>query len=261
MTVQNCRVYYTSLTIDPTATISEVGCGELVSFAVAPDEPALEPSGTNKNRYISFVIPESGTGDDTAVRVRLVSLHHPTGPPDAPDFTGFEAEYRYLNAILDGGNNPVFACPDSAASATSYKCAKLGCTPEYRDWAGIFGGQVVHVTGDSVIPSSKYAVSHLASSCSGNEADCFVRSAELIVATERWGNVDANPPGSAPNAIDIGFIVSKVKDAPGAFIESRCQLQGPTPNPYGLAVNALDIGRGVDAVKGLPYPFTIAACP
>jgi hypothetical protein len=261
MTIQNCRVYYTSLTVDPTATISQVGCGELVSFAVAPDMPTVEPSGKNKNRYISFVIPEGGAGNDTAVRVRLVSLHHPAGPPNAPNFTAFEGQYRYLNAVRDAGNNPVYFCPDSAALGSSFACARLGCEPEYRDWAGIFGGDVVHVTGDSVVPSSQYAVAHLASSCAGNEANCAVKSAELITATERWGNVDNNPPGGTPNAIDIGFIVSKVKDAPGSFIESRCQLQGPTPNPYGLAVNALDIGRGVDAVKGLPYPFTISACP
>jgi hypothetical protein len=193
--------------------------------------------------------------------VRLASLHHPAGPPNAPNFSAFEGQYRYLNAIRDAGNNPVFVCPDSTALGSSYHCAKLGCTPEYRDWAGIFGGSVVHVTGDSVVPSSQYAVAQLASSCSGNEVTCAAASAELTVSTERWGNVDSMPPGGTPNAIDIGFIVSKVKDAPSAFIESRCQLQGPTPNPYGLAVNALDIGRAVDAVKGLPYPFTISVCP
>jgi hypothetical protein len=220
-----------------------------------------EPIGVDKNRFVSFVVPVEGAGSDTAVRVRLTSLHHPAGPPNAPNFMAFEGQYRYLNAILDAGNNPVFVCPDSAALGSSYNCAKLGCAPEYRDWAGIFGGSVVHVTGDSVVPSSQYGVSQLADSCAGNEASCAAASAELLVSTERWGNVDNAPVGGTPNAIDIGFIVSKVKDAPGSFIESRCQLQGPTPNPYGLAVNALDIGRGVDAVKGLPYPFTISACP
>jgi hypothetical protein len=237
-----------------------------LSAAVAPaspEPPAADSFGSHlsKNRFASFVVPSEGAGADTAVRVRLASLHHPAGPPNAPNFSAFEGQYRYLNAIRDAGNNPVFACPDSAALGSSYKCAKLGCAPEYRDWAGIFGGAVVHVTGDSVVPSSQYAVAQLASSCTGNEAACAAASAELTVGTERWGNVDNTPAGGTPNAIDIGFIVSKVKDAPGSFIEARCQLQGPTPNPYGLAVNALDIGRGVDAVKGLPYPFTISACP
>ena len=86
-------------------------------------------------------------------------------------------------------------------------------------------------------------------------------SADLIVTTERWGNVDNNPPGGTPNAVDISKVVDKVKDAPGAFIEARCQLREATPNPYALSVNAQDLGRIVDAVKGLPYPFTISACP
>jgi hypothetical protein len=227
----------------------------------APLALTSETGGTNKNRFISFAVPAAGAGLSTAIRVKLASLHHPAGPPNAPNFSAFEGQYRYLNAIRDAGNNPVFVCPDSAALGSTYNCAKLGCVPEYRDWAGIFGGSVVHVTGDSVVPSSQYAVAQLVSSCLGSEAACAAASAELTVSTERWGNVDNIQAAGTPNAIDIGFIVSKVKDAPGAFIESRCQLQGPTPNPYGLAVNALDIGRGVDAVKGQPYPFTISACP
>jgi hypothetical protein len=239
----------------PEASSCDANCQTLIS-AVQP-----EPAGAGKNRYVSFIVPTAASGANTAVRVKLTSLHHPAGPPNAPNFSAFEGQYRYLNAIRDAANNPVFVCPDSAALGSSYNCAKLGCVPEYRDWAGIFGGAVVHVTGDSLVPSSQYAVAHLASSCAGNEAACTAASAELTVSTERWGNVDNTPAGGTPNAIDIGFIVSKVKDAPGSFIESRCQLQGPTPNPYGLAVNALDIGRGVDAVKGLPYPFTISVCP
>ena len=86
-------------------------------------------------------------------------------------------------------------------------------------------------------------------------------SSPLIVSTERWGNVDGNPVGGAPSASDIGRVVDKVKDLPGAFIESRCQLREATPNPYGSAVNAQDIGRAVDAVKGNAYPFTITVCP
>jgi hypothetical protein len=200
-------------------------------------------------------------GQDTSVRVELTSLHHPAGPPNAPNFAAFEGQYRYLNAIRDAGNNPVFVCPDSAAAGTFYNCAKLGCAPEYRDWAGIFGGAPVHVTGESVVPSSQYAVAQLASTCAGNETSCAAASAELMVSTERWGNVDGNPAGGAPSASDIGRVVDKVKDLPTAFIEARCQLRDAAPNPYGGAVNAQDIGRIVDAVKGLPYPFSISACP
>jgi hypothetical protein len=259
-TFANCRVYYETLQRHPSATVSFTGCGELRSIA-NPLATLVEPSPTPKNRFISFVVPTGGAPEDTAIRVRLRSLHHPAGPPNAPNLSAFEGQYRYLNAIRDGGNNPVFTCPDSAAFNTNFRCATLGCAPEYRDWAGIFGGAAVHVTDDSLVPSSQYEVAQIAGSCAGNEANCTAISTGLAVATERWGNVDNTPSGGAPSAIDIGFIVSKVKDAPGAFTKPRCQLQGATPNPYGLAVSALDIGRGVDAVKGQPYPFTISACP
>jgi hypothetical protein len=227
---------------------------------VAPLSLLPEPQGQSKNRFLAFIVPVEAAGEDTAVRVRLTSLHHPAGPPGAPDLAAFEGQYRYLNAILDAGDNPVFDCTDSQAFATTYKCARLGCTPEYRDWAGILGGAVVHVTGDSVVPSSQYDVSHLAASCAGNEASCASASLELAVATERWGNVDNTPAGAAPNAIDISRVVDKTKDAPGAFTKPRCRLQPATPNAE-VPISALDISRCVDAAKGLPYPFTIGACP
>jgi hypothetical protein len=234
------------------------------SVALAePQTPVAEPSGTTKNRFLSFALPPEGSGVETAVRVRLTSLHHPAPPipPGTPNFAAFEGQFRYLNAIRDTANNPVFTCADSAVSGTSYNCARLGCTPEYRDWAGILGGAVVHVTGDSVIPSSQYDVAQLAASCAGNESACTAVSPVLTLVTERWGNVDNSPIQGVPNAIDISKVVDKVKDVPGAFIEPRCQLREATPNPYGMAVNALDIGRAVDAVKGQPYPFTLSGCP
>jgi hypothetical protein len=154
-------------------------------------------------------------------------------------------------------------CPDSAALGTKYRCAKLGCQPEYRDWASELGNEVLHVTGDAVIPSSIYDLSQIRPICGAAPASdtCTAASPLMAVETERWGNVDNFPPGGVPNAVDISKVVDKVKDVPGAFIEPRCQLQPATPNPYGLAVNALDIGRAVDAVKGQPYPFAISTCP
>jgi hypothetical protein len=127
-----------------------------------------------------------------------------------------------------------------------------------------------YVLGDSVIADSSYDVAHLpAVVCAGSEATCGFASTELTVATERWGNVDCTT-AVVPTATDLALVVNKVKDLPGAFIEPRCQLQGPTvsgvvgvPNPLGQAANASDIGRQVDAVKGFFYPstFLVVACP
>jgi hypothetical protein len=261
VTATNCRVYYETLINNSGSQPIGIGCGRFIEADAAPIPLALEPTPVPKNRFLSFVVPVGEIPQETAIRVRLNSLHHPAAPPNAPNFVAFEGQYRYLNALLDAGNNPTYDCPDSAALGSSYKCAKLGCTPEYRDWAGIFGGSVVHVSGDSVVPSSTYDVDQLSSYCEGKEATCLAASQPMALLTERWGNVDNTPPGGAPSAIDISKIVDKVKDVPSAFIEPRCQLQAATPNPLGLAVNALDIGRGVDAVKGQPYPFTIGACP
>jgi hypothetical protein len=230
---------------------------------LAPLSPPVDPVGSHlaKNRYLSLVVPSAGVGEETAIRVRLTSLHHPAGPADAPNFMAYEGQYRYLNSFRDGNDNPVFSCLDSAAEGTFYNCAVLGCAPEYRDWAAHFGGEPVHLTGSAVVPSSQYQVAQLAALCAGNEAACSAVSAELSVATERWGNVDNVPAGGAPSALDIAELVDKARSLPGAMAESRCQLQGALPNPYAAAVSAQDIARIVDAVKGAPYPFTIAACP
>jgi hypothetical protein len=224
----------------------------------------------------------------------LTSLHHPAPNPPAgppPDFSAFEGEYRYLNTIpgtlsrcCNPASNPTACntsvscnsdadciglglntkceknlCPDSPAFATFFRCARLGCTPEYRDWGTDFSSLITYVSGDAVIPDSSYELSHLAASCAGNEAACGAASAEIEVRTERWGNVDCTT-AVIPSAVDIGFVVSKVKDSVGAMIKPRTQLREATPNPLGL-VNALDISRVVDAVKGFNYPFTVAVCP
>jgi hypothetical protein len=216
-----------------------------------------EAGGVDKNRFISFTVPDAGTGQDTALRVELTSLHHPPAPPDAPNFSAFEGQFRYVNVIKDGEGNDVFDCADSQSFETTFKCATLGCAPEYRDWMADFGGEVLHVTGSAVVPSSQYAVSQLAASCAGNEASCASASLGLTVLTGRWGDV---LPGTL-NAADIAAVVDKVKDLPSAPIEPRFLLQGQTPDPRVFAVSALDIGRSVDAVKAQPYPFTIGTCP
>jgi hypothetical protein len=190
----------------------------------------------------------------------------------------FEGQYRYLNTIpgtvsrcCNPASNPTACaptptscnsdadctvglntrceknlCPDSPAFGTYFRCARLGCTPEYRDWGSDFSGLITYVSGDPVVPDSTYHASTLASVCAGNEAACPFASAELPIKTERWGNVDCTQ-AVVPTAADLGFVVSKVKDAAGAFIKPRTQLREAVPNPQSL-VGALDISRAVDAV-------------
>jgi hypothetical protein len=253
----------------------------------------------NQVRSMSFQIPATSAGTDTAIRVRLTSLYDVVAPlptsgiDPGPALAPFEGQYRYLNTIpgtlsrcCNPNSNPTACapsptscnsdadctvglntkcmknlCPDSPAFSTFFRCARLGCTPEYRDWGSDFSGLVTYASGDSVVSDSTYHVAHLAASCAGNEAACAAASPELQVLTERWGNVDCTQV-EPPTAGDIGFVVSKVKDAAGAFIKPRTQLREAIPNPLAL-VAAQDIARIVDAVKGRHYPdaFTIGACP
>jgi hypothetical protein len=165
-----------------------------------------------------------------------------------------------VNSYRDGQGNVIPDCPDSVLLGTSFKCATLGCQPEYRDWAGDLDGQPLHISASAVVPSSTLAISQVPLFCQGSETDCLAASAELLVTTRRWG--DIVDTGALPvNALDIAAVVNKVKDIAGAVSEPRGMLQPKNPAPHTAAVGAVDIGRAVDAVKGWPYPFTIDSCP
>ena len=211
--------------------------------------PAPLPGDADKNRFLSFALPTLGAGPDTALQVRLASLYHPSVAPTLgtiPDFTPFEEQVRFVNMLGDG------VCPDSAVLLTSFRCAQLGCTPEYRDWAGELAGRTLHVVGREIVPSSEYAVTQLAASCAGNESTCLFVSTELTVRTTTWGNVDNDPQ---LNVLDLAAMVDKVKDlATGTLSKPQTQLQADLPNPQ-ANVSVLDVANAVDALKGFAYPF------
>ena len=210
-----------------------------------PTVPLPDPSTPDKCRFISFSIPIAATAvaGETALRVRLTSLH----------LFGADLGFRYVNLLGTG------ICPDSVVLSTTFRCAVLSCTPEYRDWATLLGGEVLHVTGKAIVPSSTYSVAHLAASCAGQEASCSAASADLTINTIDWGNVN---PADALNVLDVAALVDKVKDlATGTLPKPQTQLQPNVPNPL-ANVNVLDIANGVDALKDKPYPFPgPAACP
>ena len=215
-----------------------------------PGSPQPDPDDVEFNRYISMQIPSSG-GAETAIRVRLTSLHHPATPPDIPDFSSFEGQDRYVNLIRDDENQPIFDCPDSEVPATSFKCAKLGCAAEYRDWGTELAGEVLYVTGPEVVPSSQYDVVQLGPTCQGNEVACAEVSDELATFTGLWGNLDDDPLHSV---LDIATVVDKVKALATAFVKVRTQLQPDEPDSL-ANVNVLDVANAVDALKLAPYPF------
>ncbi|MEK6797963.1 MAG: dockerin type I domain-containing protein [Planctomycetota bacterium] len=248
-----------------------------LAFAVTSTlyKPRPDMDGVDKNRYVSFVVPPENAGQPMAMRVALTSLQRPY-PPNIPqyppqDFSAYEGQYRYVQLVRNELGNPVTDCQDSIVQHTSFKCAMLGCTPEYRDWAAELGGAVLHVTGAEVVPSSAYDVTLLAASCAGVEATCGMTSAPLTINTARWADVAPGyqpipppppPPPTQPNVLDIAAEVDKVKDLPtGTYSKPQMQLQANVPNPR-ANVNVLDIANAVDAVKNKAYPFSgPCACP
>ncbi|MEK6799535.1 MAG: hypothetical protein AABZ12_11260 [Planctomycetota bacterium] len=244
--------YPLALPLGTTTTCRREACTTICRPLLNGPQPETNP--TAKNRYLSFV--PSNPGQETALRIVPTLLHEPPAPAPAgtPDWSPVEGFARYVNAIRDENDLPVFDCPDSAVRHTSFKCAQLGCQPEYRDWAAITGGEALHVTGRVIVPSSTYEVSHLASSCTGNEATCTTVSGTLAVPTARFGDVD--PVSGGLNVLDVAALVDKVKDlASGTMLKPRAQLQPVLPNPL-ANTNVLDIATGVDALKGRRYPYT-----
>jgi hypothetical protein len=251
--------------LPPNVSIYAVGSGASVCETEASvcgtiaSAPAAEPSGVTKNRFISFV--PGNSGNEVAIAVNMGSLHHPTMPANPPNLTMHEEEIRFVNAIRDGGGNPVYTCPDSGGFGTSFKCAKLGCSPEYRDWAYEIGGGsvVLHVTGEGIAPSSVYNVHMIHDDCKTDGENWAEFSTGILAETALWGDVDDT---ATVTALDVSKVVDKAADVLNALPEYRTMLQHDIPLPYTLPVNALDLAHAVNANNGKPYPFAgPSSCP
>ena len=236
-----------------------ISCGD--SWVSAP---VADPSGIDKSRFISFKIPSSATAVvvETALRVKLVSLHHVappyTGGASIP-FTLFEGQSMYVG--------PPTQYEESASGGTPFYASQLQCAPYYQDWSTI---TLLHVSGEAIVPSSTYAVTGLAASCAGHESNCTAVSTPLQIKTTRWGDVDTpyNPPSSdpQPDTSDISALVNKFKSAIGAPIKARALLAGGnargTMGPAEISpdMSFTHISLCVDAFKGLPYPYKPGKC-
>jgi Dictyostelium (slime mold) repeat len=239
------------------ADIDQDGIGDACA---APQAPVADPQESNEDRFLTFVVPIDGAGTETALRATLVSLYDPSAPLpiDPPDFSAREGEVRYVNLLRDGNGDPVTSCLSSAAFLTFYQCATLGCNPEYADWAGLFGGEPIHLSGSAIVPDSVYTISQLAASCAGNEAACVAASEELQLATARYGDADSN---DLANVTDVVLTVDVVKSVLGAAWEYQCYIRKQDPEPHLDATNVTDIVLHVDAVKLFAYALVVTPCP
>ncbi len=231
-----------------------------LSAAAPPAALLPEPTPTGKDRFLTFVVPPDGAGAETAIRATLVSLYDPSAPfpINPPDFTAREGEVRYVNLLRDDNGAPVTSCLSSPSLSTFYRCATLGCDPEYADWAEIFAGEPIHLSGSAIVPDSIYTVSQLAASCAGNEATCAAASAELQLATARFGDVDDS---GLVNVTDVVLTVDVVKAVFGAVWEYQCYIRAQDPKPHLNATNVTDIVLHVDAVKLVAYQLNVPTCP
>lgn len=229
----------------------------------SPLPPTTDPSGLEKSRFISLSIPQMPPGEESALRVRLIALHHVVPPyPGGPSvpFTSNEGQDRWVG--------PPAQFLESASNAIPFHAARLQCTPHYQDWSTV---EVLHVTGSAIVPSSEYEVENVAASCMGIEQSCPAVSVPLTVRTTRWADVEEpfNPPGQSaqPDLADVSSLVNKFRGSATAPIKARALLVGSdafgnfSNNTLTVDLDFTHIAACVDAFRGKPYPYAIQGCP
>jgi hypothetical protein len=241
--------------VDPQSNATCVALGVPSSCCSGPG------AGTcNKTRFISFDIPANANlAVETALRVKLSSLHHVsppyTGGP-SPAFTVFEGMAVYVGP-------PITYI--SSIEEPSWTASMTQCTPYYQNWSTV--GRL-HVHGSAIVPSSIYTVEHLSSACMGAEDTCTAFEPGVPINTTRWGDVETpyNPPSATvqPDLGDIGAMVNTYRGAQGAPIKARTLLAGSdafgTITSLGVNLGFNHIAACVDAFRGVPYPYRMGKC-
>lgn len=198
--------------------------------------PMADPSGTPRNRYLSFI--PGAVGFSAAVKVTLVDL--------PPPFDVLNGAVRWLG--------PPQSRTETGMFGGSYTVARLQCEPFYQDW-GPFG--LVHAYGPEVVPAAMYDVQLL--QCDAPVATAGVVS--LPIQTARWGDIAAafSPPSAVqPDALDIVGLVDRFRGVSSAPPTVSADLYPDVPDQ---TINALDITVEVDAFRGFDYPFPVpGAC-
>lgn len=231
-----------------------------------PDEcqilAVIADGGAIKTRFISFTVPAGQVGGQSALRVRLSSLHHVSPPYTGGTtvaFSAFEGQSLWVG--------PPANYVESSSNGTPFTASILQCGPHYRDWSTV---GLLHVTGSAIVPSSTYEVENVAANCAGSEATCVAVSPAVSVSTTRWGDVETpyNPPTitSQPDLGDVGALVNKFKSAPGALIKARALIApgdafgNITPTTLTVEFSFSHIAACVDAFRGGPYPAKMGKC-
>jgi len=220
----------------------------IIGNIIAPNPPLPEPNVTKKNRFISFI--PTNPLKQTALRIKLTSLHHPVPPytgGNISNFSLYEGQYRWVG--------PPAVYRESQSDNRTFKAATLQCGPYYTDWGNI---SLLNIYGAEIVPSSIYDVQAIETGCNTNSPACY--SPSLNIGTSRWGDV-VNPfnppsPSTQPDFADISAITNKFKSLTGAPLKVQAKLQPKIIN-LTINVNFADISADVNAFKGFPYPYKI----
>lgn len=201
-----------------------------------------------KNRFLSF--QPRNAECDTALRVTF-----PNPMPGVYNLPGWNGAELWVM-------NPTTRCELASVSAASlcganptFTSAALGCTPDYRDWAG-FG--MIHVTHEGIIPGAIYEVKEIHAGC-----DAMVEvnySGPLSIPTSRWGDVCGTftqgtwsaPDGRIDVTTDVIAVLEKFRNVPRALIKARAENDF---REVDFKINITGISRILDAFRGLGYPF------
>ncbi|MFH1110385.1 MAG: right-handed parallel beta-helix repeat-containing protein, partial [Planctomycetota bacterium] len=229
VTVDNCKVYYASLT-DEGVTPTFIGCGELLPTTPPPAITwNADPLSPDRNtRSLRFRVAAAATATaaaaegENAVKVTMVDLQNPV-PSNAvccppKDFSAYE----YGASCTDPGGcarwvgEPgTFYEAQGPPLSGPYRAARLQCSPFYADWVAETASGPITVVGAEIMPSSEYSVQTYGASCGGNENTCTNVSAPVTMYTRRSGDVETgyNPPGTGqqPDAGDVTALVNKFK--------------------------------------------------
>jgi hypothetical protein len=194
-----------------------------------------------------------------------------------PNYSAFEGNIRYVNSFAFPTPGGSLVCVDDGPPFnTTYRCATLGCDPEYRDWATDLSVAVnpaapsglLYITGDAMIPSSTMNIAHIAASCGAAPSanTCSLASAALALGAGKWGDITSaafGPPDSKSDVLDIPAVTNKLKGVPTFFSEPRTWLKQRDPAANTDAITVVDLSDVVDGVLARPYPAsrTIDSCP
>ncbi len=209
------------------------GCG-------VSESASAELALVAKNRYVSFV--PGSAGRHTALRMMVVDM-----PPTHAELIGRE--------LWIGSPQRISELPGRADDAPpTMNGASLTCEPAFADWGSL---GMVHIFDEWIVPGGIFEVRSVDLACGADSASMY--SASLTVTTGVWGDVagicgdvPCGQPDGVVDVTDVGAVLDKFRDAPGALPKPQTDLAGRAPNAI---VDILDVVVVTDAFRGSAYPF------